>query len=94
MTSKRIGVCHVGGRSPHWADSTPPPWRGFFRPLPGAFCAPAAVAVQAIPGAAAASFATHLSFEPVFRSALFDVIMTFDKDPDLLRFFMCSSVRP
>ena len=55
---------------------------------PGRFCAPAAVAVQAIPVTAAAFFATRLSFEPVFRSALFAVFLTFDKDPDLLRFFM------
>ena len=55
---------------------------------------PAAVAVQAIPVTAAAFFATRLSFEPVFRSVLFAVFLTFDKDPDLLRFFMCSSVCP
>jgi hypothetical protein len=49
---------------------SPPPGRT----LPGApLCAPAAVAVQAIPVAAAAFLATRLIFERVFRSALFAV---------------------
>ena len=70
---------------------------GFFAALrfdAGRRCAPAAVAVQPIPVTAAAFFATRLSFEPVFRSVLFAVFLTFDKDLDLLRFFMCSSVCP
>jgi hypothetical protein len=64
------------------------------RTLPARPCAPAAVAVQAIPVAAAAFFATRLSFEPVFRSVPFAVFLTCDKDPDLLRFLMCSSLCP
>ena len=35
--------------------------------------------------------AARLSFDPVFRSALFADFLAFDKDPDLLRFFMHSS---
>ena len=45
-----------------------------------------------MPVAAAAFFATRLSFDPVFRSALFaDFFAFFDKDSDFLRFFMHSS---
>ena len=84
-SQKRQTRCCVGSPTHHAA---------WLNALPAAFCAPAAVAVQAIPVAAAAFFATRLSFEPVFRSALFAVFLTFDKDPDLLRFFMCSSVCP
>jgi hypothetical protein len=57
-----------------------------------ALCPPAAAAVQAIPVAAAAFFATRLSFEPVFRSAFFADFLAFDKDPDFFRFFICSSL--
>ena len=62
---------------------------------PGSYAGPPfapAAAVQAIPVAAAAFFATRLSFEPVFRSALFADFLAFDKDPDFFRFFMCSSL--
>ena len=59
---------------------------------PGPLFAPPAAAVQAIPVAAAAFFATRLSFDPVFRSALFADFLAFDKDPDFFRFFMCSSL--
>jgi hypothetical protein len=69
-------------------------WRGFFPAAPGRPLRPGCRAIHAIPVTAAAFFATRLSFEPVFRSALFAVFLTFDKDPDLLRFFMCSSVCP
>ena len=49
-------------------------------------------AVQVMPVAAAAFFATRFSLDPVFRSALFaDFLAFFDKDPDFLRFFMNSS---
>jgi len=45
-----------------------------------------------MPVAAAAFFATRLSFDPVFRSSLFaDFLTLFDKDSDFMRFFMhCS----
>jgi hypothetical protein len=44
-----------------------------------------------MPVAAAAFLAARLSFDPVFRSALFADFLAFDKDPDFLRFFMHSS---
>jgi hypothetical protein len=44
-----------------------------------------------MPVAAAAFLAARLSFDPVFRSALFADFLAFDKGPDFLRFFMHSS---
>jgi hypothetical protein len=40
-----------------------------------------------MPVAAAAFLAARLSFDPVFRSALFADFLAFDKGPDFLRFF-------
>jgi hypothetical protein len=82
MTSKRIGRVPCRRSLSTSGKLNPAALAGFFPA--GAFCAPTAVAVQAIPVTEAAFFATRLSFESVFRSALFAVFWPLIKTQILL----------